>query len=249
MTYLVAQSIPLPEFLFWERSQCSVVYGDRNEQSWSAGKSLHISTECTWRHCSITVHPNNCKRSFIKAERSNYSNLVIPLSIFKSSIYFLFLPPRKQTLNFLFVSKRQHGCLDSSLTHNKTKAFKVSSGSEKRWGFDVSALHEYKTRWCDRHKQNKASARNLKVHAKPCTHFEHTFQTLSFLSGQNSLLEKKFLGKRILPLPKSFIKSLFPSHSSGCKGNYPNEVTYTKPADWPQALKNAINHKPAKSKR
>lgn len=162
----------------------------------------------------------------------------------------LFLPPRKQTLNFLFVSKRQHECLDSSLTHNKIKAFKVSSGSRKRWGFDVSAFHEYKIWCCDRHKQNKALATNLKVHVKPCTHFEHTFQTLPFLSGQNSLSEKKFLGKkRILPLPKSYTKSLFPSHGASYKGNYPNEVTYTKPTNWPQALKNAIDHKPAKSKR
>lgn len=162
----------------------------------------------------------------------------------------LFLPPRKQTLNFLFVSKRQHECLDSSLTHNKIKAFKVSSGSRKRWGFDVSAFHEYKIWCCDRHKQNKALATNLKVHVKPCTHFEHTFQTLPFLSGQNSLSEKKFLGKkRILPLPKSYTKSLFPSHDASYKGNYPNEVTYIKPTNWPQALKNAIDHKPAKSKR
>lgn len=84
---------------------------------------------------------------------------------------------------------------------------------------------------------------------KPCTHFEHTFQTLSFSSGQNSLSEKKLLGKRLLPLPKSFIKSLFPSHAASCKGNYLNEVTHTKPANWPQALKNAIAHKPAKSQR
>lgn len=113
----------------------------------------------------------------------------------------------------------------------------------------MSAFHEYKTWYCDTHKQNKALARNLKVHMKPCAHFEHTFQMLSFLSDQNSLSENKFLGERILPLPKSSIKSLFPSHGASCKGNYPNEVTHTKPAKWPQALKNAIDHKPAKSKR
>lgn len=113
----------------------------------------------------------------------------------------------------------------------------------------MSAFHEYKTWYCDTHKQNKALARNLKVHVKPCAHFEHTFQILSFLSGQNSLPENKFLDKRILPLPRSYIKSLFPSHGASCKGNYPHEVTYTKPAKWPQALKNAIDHKPAKSKR
>lgn len=181
---------------------------------------------------------------------------MIPIFSFLSQLFkvpyilpcvLLLLPQRKQTLYFLFVSERQHGCLDFSLTHNKIKAFKVSSGSAKRWGFDVPAFHEYKTWCCDRHKQNKALARNLKVSCEALySLWIYILNSILFIWSK-FFIRKEVLGKRTLL--KSYTESLFPSHGVSCKGNYPNDVNYTKPANWPQALKNAIGHKPAKTKR
>lgn len=81
---------------------------------------------------------------------------------FLSSIYSLSaLPPREQTLNLMFAPQRQHRSLDSSLTYNKPKAFKVSDCLAERRGFGVSAFHQCKTRCQDRHKVNRALIKKL----------------------------------------------------------------------------------------
>lgn len=69
-------------FCFEEGYKHSVVYGDSTEQSWSAVKCLQISTQCMWRHSTTTGEPKNWKRSFIKAELLNDSDLFISLSTY-----------------------------------------------------------------------------------------------------------------------------------------------------------------------